>query len=40
VQVSPIQRGGKNAESSRDERDDDDLCWHRTTPSVLCVGGA
>ena len=38
VQVSPIQRGGKNAKSSGDKRDHDDVCWHQTAPSVLCEG--
>ena len=35
VQVSPIQCGGKNAKSSGDKRDHDDVCWHQTAPSVL-----
>jgi hypothetical protein len=34
LQVSPVQRGGKNAESSRHECSDDDLGWHRCAPFV------
>jgi hypothetical protein len=38
VQVSPIQCGGKNAKSSGDKRDHDDVCWHQTAPSLLFAG--
>jgi hypothetical protein len=35
VHVGPAQRDGKNAESSRNDRSDDDLRWHHV---LLCCG--
>lgn len=35
LHVSPVQCGGENAKSSRDECNHNDLCCHRMTPLLL-----